>query len=330
MKNKLVVLLMLGFAAAAAISSYIGQGWAARAMEAGPFVTEINAAAIPLNHDDPGLKTVGELTYVSGWVLTAENKNFGGFSSMLVAPDARSLIALSDKGDWLTASLNLDQKTPLTKGLLYPFEEGAHAKEDGTYDAESLVRTQTGFLVGLEQHHRILEVEAVGGKNQLAPYNGTVDLSVLSGNGGLEAMTLLPNGKLLMFAEHGLDQKGTLPVWISDKKTATVRRFQPPKNYSPTDAASLPNGDVLLLMRHFSTFDGVSAKVMHISASEIASQNVIKGRELAHLAPPYAVDNMEALDIQPLENGKVRLFMMSDDNFNIAQETLLLVFDWQP
>jgi len=315
---------------AAGVSSYVGRGWAVRAIENGPFVAVIKAEKIALHTEDPTVSRVGALSYVAGWALTSESDDFGGWSGMALGAQAKSLTAINDKGDWLEAKIDIIAQNPLSEGLLYPFEEGARGKDKTDYDAESLVRTDTGFLVGFEQNHRILEVDTIGGANRSAIYNQFTDLSALSSNGGLEAMTRLSDGRLLMFAEHGLDQQSTLTAWIADDKGAAVRRFLPPENYSPTDAATLPNGDVLLLMRHYSTLDGVSAKVLHIPAATINGKGVIQGTELAHLAPPYAVDNMEALDVQALPDGTVRLYMMSDDNFSMRQQTLLLVFDWKP
>lgn len=330
MRGKIGVLVIVGLCLAAAVSSYLARANAAREQDNGPKATPITAQQVPLNQENPAITQVGELHYVAGWALTSESDDFGGWSGMVVSEGGTSLVAINDKGDWLKARLSLNGQAPITDAVMLPFEAGARAADKEDYDAESLVQTETGLLVGLEQEHRILAVDAVGGENRPIAANALIDFSALSSNGGLEALTQLPSGKLLMFAERGLDQQKTLAAWIAGEKTVKKLRFAPPENYSPTDAAALPNGDVLLLMRHYSAFDGVSAKVLHITAAEIAAGTVLKGRELAHLSPPYAVDNMEALDIQVQADGTVRLFMMSDDNFSVRQQTLLLVFDWQP
>jgi len=333
MRNKIAVVLILGLTAAAGISSYIAQGTLARTLKAGPFVVTASAKAIPLNSESPSQNTVGALTYVAGWALSSDNDDFGGWSAMVLGDGAKSFTAVSDQGVWLTANIDKDAPSLLSHALFYPFENGdqaAGSDQKKEYDAESLVRTENGFLVGLEQNHRILAVDEVGGISRRSVYDSLIDLSGLSANGGIEAMTLLPDGRLLAFAEHGLDINGTLPVWLAGKSGAVARRFAPPQNYSPTDAAALPNGDILLLMRYFSPIEGVSAKVLLISAAEIASGKALVGRELAHLASPLSVDNMEALDVILLPDGSVRLYMMSDDNFNPFQRTLLMVFDWKP
>jgi len=330
MRNKLIVLLILGVTALAGVSSYIGRGWAVKALEAGPFAAVIKAEALPLHGDDPALKQVGALSYVAGWALTSESDHFGGFSGMVLGADGKSIVAINDKGDWLEARLDLTAKNPLSGGLLYPVQDSSGMLDKANFDAESLIRSEGGYLVSFEQNHRIQKVTTVGGVGKPTLYNQHADLSVLSSNSGVEAMARLPGGALLLFGERGLDQQNTLPVWVARKDGAEMRRFEPPQNYSPTDAATLPNGDVLLLMRHYSQLDGVSAKLMHLSASEIAGEGVLRGKEIAHLADPLVVDNMEALDIQVQDDGSIRLFVLSDDNFSPLQRTLLLVFDWKP
>jgi len=330
MRNKLIVLLILGVTALAGISSYVGRGWAVKALEVGPFAAVIKAEALPLHSGDPALKQVGDLSYVAGWVLTSESDHFGGFSGMVLAADGKSIVAINDKGDWLEAKLDLTAQNPLSGGLLYPVQNSSGMLDKVDFDAESLIRVEDGYLVSFEQNHRVLEVASIGGVGKPAVYNKHADLSVLSSNGGIEAMARLSDDALLMFGERGLDQQKTLPVWIARADSAELRRFKPPHNYSPTDAATLPDGGVLLLLRHYSQLDGVSAKLMYLSANDIAGDGVLKGKEIAHLADPLAVDNMEALDIQVQDDGSIRLFVLSDDNFNPLQRTLLLIFDWQP
>ena len=331
MRNKLIVILILAVSAAAGISSYIARSTLARALEEGPSPVTINAEAIPLSSEALRQQAVGPFRYVAGWALSSEHDDFGGWSGMVLGEAGKSIVAINDKGDWLTAQLALASPQPLSNATIRPFESGATMglMDKFDFDAESLVRSGNGFLVGMEQDHRILVVDAIGGPSRRAAYDSQIDLSILSPNGGAEAMTKLEDDRLMVFAEHGLDVHGTLPAWIAGPTGVVHRRFAPPHNYSPTDAATLPNGDVLLLMRYFSALDGVSAKLLLLSAAEIASSDTLRGTELAHFAEPLSVDNMEALDIRVQPDGTIRLFMMSDDNFNPLQRTLLMVFDWK-
>ena len=58
----------------------------------------------------------------------------------------------------------------------------------------------------------------------------------------------------------------------------------------------------------------------------------MSGRELGRLelARPYTVDNYEALAADPGKDGTIRFYLLSDDNFQSIQRTLLLAFDWTP
>jgi hypothetical protein len=53
---------------------------------------------------------------------------------------------------------------------------------------------------------------------------------------------------------------------------------------------------------------------------------------VAHIdmARPMTVDNFEGLAAVPRADGRIRFYMMSDDNASASQRTLLLAFDWQP
>ena len=51
--------------------------------------------------------------------------------------------------------------------------------------------------------------------------------------------------------------------------------------------------------------------------------------EIARLAPPLTVDNMEALAIRR-EGGRTFIYLASDDNFSPLQRTLLMKFELMP
>jgi hypothetical protein len=48
------------------------------------------------------------------------------------------------------------------------------------------------------------------------------------------------------------------------------------------------------------------------------------------LAAPMTVDNFEGVAVVPRANGGLRVYLLSDDNGNASQRTLLLAFDWKP
>jgi hypothetical protein len=42
------------------------------------------------------------------------------------------------------------------------------------------------------------------------------------------------------------------------------------------------------------------------------------------------VDNHEGLAALPRRDGSIRFYVLSDDNFNPAQRSLLVAYDWTP
>lgn len=292
-------------------------------------IFQVEASPLVLNVASSLDRSVGELSYVGGWQLTSLNPDFGGWSGLTVTENGTRLTAISDKGIVMQAVLDVASSTPLSDVAMTLYPGRTMDKPKASFDAESIIRTGDGYYVSFEGDHRLEFVPNDFLDAIPVPVRTGVDYSVMAKNAGLEAIVLLADGSLVMFAENGRDPQGTLPMWVSKNGEATARRFQPPRNYAPTDAAVLPCGDLLLLTRRYSVLEGVSSKVVYVSASALQAGGILRGREIAHLEAPLPVDNMEALDIVVLPDGYVRLYMMSDDNFNPMQDTLLLVFDWK-
>jgi hypothetical protein len=100
-------------------------------------------------------------------------------------------------------------------------------------------------------------------------------------------------------------------------------RYRRPQGFRPTDAALLPDGRLLVLNRRFRLFEGWSARLV---MAGLGPDGVIATREIAALAPPLTVDNMEAMSVTR-EGGRTILWLASDDNFSPLQRTLLLKFE---
>lgn len=291
-----------------------------------PTPVSIMAIPLPLSEAEPARRAVGKARYVAGWALTASSEDFGGFSGLVWADG--ELTAISDAGDWLQAPFDARAAAAPTRGEMRGFIDGDIVLKKIQLDAESLIRFAGGYLVSFEQRHRLDWVPAPGAEPAAVPGLAPFNLAGLSNNGGLEAIAELAPGSIIAFAERGRDPQGRLKVWYSAYGAEASMLFAPPKSYAPTDAARLPNGDLLLLLRYYSNIDGVSVKLLHIAATDIQPGAVLRGTEILHLSPEMTVDNMEALDVVAIDDNTVRLIMMSDDNFNPLQRTLLTIFDY--
>jgi hypothetical protein len=158
------------------------------------------------------------------------------------------------------------------------------------------------------------------------------------GNRGAEAMTRLADGRFIVLSEgsprwFAADLPGLLfagdPIEAGEPQSF---RFRPPEDFLPVDMAQLPDGRVLILLRAIRwglppAFDGmlIAADPRDIRAGERWAW-----REVAHLIEPLPMDNYEALAVEPGKDGKLVLWLMSDDNNATFQRTLLLKLLWRP
>lgn len=292
--------------------------------------------AEPVVVPPPG--TAGRLAWRGGFALESDALAFGGFSELLVAADGRGAMLLSDRGHWLRLRLALEDR----QGLHLVGVEGEGAPRplrdpDGRvvrapyHDAESLARLPDGsLLVGFERLHRLwrypsgLDVPAqpvaVPGLRNALPYNK-----------GIEAMTTLRDGGLLLIAEGGGDGASHLPAWLRDAQGAWHRlRYRRTPPFRPTAAALLPDGDVLVLERRFSPLRGFGARLVRIAGATITPSAAMAGEEIARLESPWPTDNFEGLAVYSSEHGETLLFLVSDDNFSMFQRSLLLMFALLP
>lgn len=64
-----------------------------------------------------------------------------------------------------------------------------------------------------------------------------------------------------------------------------------------------------------------------IAARDLVAGDTVRAEELAFLAVPYAVDNLEGIYATRGPRGETLLWLLSDNNFNRAQRTILLLFE---
>ena len=60
---------------------------------------------VPLDQDDPYRDRIDNLIWRGGLEIVSSDKRFGGLSGLHVSADGKRLIAVSDRGHWITARL---------------------------------------------------------------------------------------------------------------------------------------------------------------------------------------------------------------------------------
>ncbi|MEM7498043.1 MAG: esterase-like activity of phytase family protein [Pseudomonadota bacterium] len=323
-------------AAAAGLALAALPGLAAAACPSGGEGLAIRAEPVTVTPD-----ALTGLRVEAAWELTAQHPAFGGFSGLLVgvedqsaaeAPvvgEGRGFIAVSDRGALLGARyLPADAACPLRNAAFAPLTDASGAPLTGeAADAEGLAAAPPALLVSFERRHRIV---ALGPR---ALTRADRAFSRLSDNAGLEALAVVPAGldgagSVIAIAERP-DADG-FPVFVmrgglAARAALEESRLVLPGPHLVTGADIGPDGRLYLLRRDYDPATGVSIVV---EAMPLASL-LIEGAPadvtmLARFGPESGIDNMEAIAAWAHEDGSARVTILSDDNFNPGQRTLLV------
>ena len=258
---------------------------------------------------------------------------FGGLSGLHLAPDL-TLTAISDLGRWWRAPLLLREGRlagigEARHGLLRD-AGGAPLRRGQPGDAESLVRLPGGdWLVGFERQHRILRYRDLAGAGQ--PVDTPPGLESAPANGGLEGLALLSDGRLLALAEqkHGQAGPDSRAAWFGTLEGPRIlwraADYLPQPGLDPTDVAGLPAGGALVLERRFSLFGGFTCRLAGVSPERLRGTAPLSADTWLDLPPDAPAENWEAVAVAR-HAGRTLVALLSDDNQNPWQETILLLY----
>jgi hypothetical protein len=307
----------------------------------GPTATTVTAIPIDFDRENPSRKEFGKLVFRAGLNLFAKSIYFGGYSAMAIDPTGHSLLAISDAGSWMRATLNYDGRK--LKGLsdvsLGPLlgTDGKPLRDDVLRDSEGMTlvdgdTTQGTAYVSFERKHRIARYPFTAAK--FGPPTGTIPLPPTSkgmtANSGIEAITMIRTGPLkgtlVIFAEHLTDKNGNLRGWLIGGPAPGEIVLKRLAGFDVTDAAALPDGGIVVLERKFNYSEGIQMRIRRIAASELQRGAPIMGEVLLEANDSLNIDNMEAIAATRAASGEIVLTLMSDDNFSVIQRTLIMQF----
>lgn len=301
---------------------------------------EVASALVPLNASDPAADRVGRLRSLGNLVLTSKDRRFGGLSAMLWAERCNRLLAVSDTGLWVI--LEPDESDGRLQGIRAAFVapllglDGKPPQSKSDADAESLAQAANGDIwVFYEQQHRGMRFEGVDACRPETLSAVPVEqweppgTALWPGNGGIEAAAIA-GGTILMLSEAvAAPQGGRIGLAGAHGQAVQTISYANPEDHQPTameprDPGS-DNGAMLVLHRAFSPLRGVSAILAEAQIGKRPAGRV-EPQVIARLKPPLLVDNMEALAIRK-EGERRFIYMMSDNNFNPLQRTILMKFE---
>jgi hypothetical protein len=324
-------------ALAAALSGCVMSAGAVTPGIDGPI--RIDSYAVPFDTADVKRDDVGRLQFRGGVELRSRDPRFGGLSALYVTPDGRSFTSITDKGHWITGRLRYDRDGRLagvadTRIGALRAPNGRAIVGTKLHDAESVTRVPGGFAIGFEGVHRVW-VYPDADPPFSAPPRKLPDppgIAAAPGNLGLEALATLPDRRIVAITEGLRIGPDALRGWIADRTGGPWRPFLWTRTgrFAPSVATPQPDGDQLVLERRFTFIGGFAARLSRVKASALRPGATVDGEELAVLAPPLMVDNFEGVATRRGPHGETLVYLVSDDNFQALEKTLLFMLALKP
>jgi hypothetical protein len=303
--------------------------WLVGGASAEPLEVEIR----PIDRFGAADASDGPLTFVGGLAVSSHDPAFGGFSGIDILPDG-SVLIVGDTGFVLRARLEHDGGrlvglAAAEIGTL--FAGGAASKQRG--DAEDIAIDPTdpsrGVLVRERQANALLAFDLVAGWPQdFEPRRVGADDRILRSNRGLESVAYAPPaspiaGNVVAVAERPPAGEEDIPGWIAGVGPFSIVRRD---DYDISSARFLPDGDLLLLERRYSLLSGIAMRLRRVAASAVEVGARLEGESLLEAGMTSQIDNMEGLAVHRDGFGRTILTLVSDDNHNPLQRTLILQF----
>lgn len=281
----------------------------------------MDAVPVPLNPEDPAMTHVGEFRYAGGVALTSsQTADLHELSDVIVTSDNRFL-AVGDDGILVDGRIVLNDSGGLVgvtdATLTHLIDETGKLLAAGQADAEGLALLANGDrLVSFERPARILRYPKNGGR----PHEVASPQVEFPPNAGLEALTAEGGDSDGYFV--GGEESGA--TWLCHPTAACVSgpTIDKPKEFGLVSMCRVPGGLMAYLLR---AYDPVH--LSHIVLEILRGTTVIARLDLA---PPLTVDNFEGVSAVARPDGRIRFYVISDDNQQATQRTLLMAFDWQP
>jgi hypothetical protein len=186
--------------------------------------------------------------------------------------------------------------------------------------------------VSFERDHRIAYYPAAFPDRPVLPVLEKAKIfdSATPDNGGPEALTTLANGRLLALEEGESLYEASSRGWLQQADGRWARfTYRTDPWFQAVGAATLANGDVLILERLFS-FLGFRTRVVLVRHEDLVPGAIVRGQEVLRSDGSFPAEDYEGIAVLPDSQGGHDVYLISDNNFNPLFRTVLLLFALPP
>ena len=309
---------------------------------------------------NPAERKFGELTFIASYQLTSTDTRFGGLSGLDLVGD--NLLAVSDAGRFVWIDLSPDGVTPVAARLA-PMRDLSGAAMDTADGAgsEGLAVNGGMAMVSFEGDHRVLafDIGRCGAAARGAPIvfgayglplrDAFADAHIEVGDkDGSEPLAITDDWYLFAGIERKIGQFNSLsgrPIEAEPEFNLRVGINAPEFAGLDIIPDSRRNGSVRAFLVHRSSANEDSSIVItETDMLRYLDPNGRPGggemgerarwrfsetgwRELGNLDRLGVKESYEGIAAKQMSDGRVRLYIISDDDFSGEKRTVLSIFD---
>ncbi|MDW3223778.1 MAG: esterase-like activity of phytase family protein [Paracoccaceae bacterium] len=239
---------------------------------------------------------------------------FGGFSGFEITEDGNAFFTITDRGSIVRGELirEGDAITGVEMMERQPLVDMEGQKRNFPHtDAEGLARDQQGRLfVSFEHAHRILRYDTWDSPAIWPSY--TPEWRALVANTGLETVAVQADGTIFSISEGVEPDIHEALVYrrLPDEKWDQPFTLALEGGFVPVGGDFGPDEKLYVLERHFTPY-GFQSQVRRMDVTANGFENT----ETILQTPVRQHGNIEGLAVWKDGGGKIRLTMISDDNF---------------
>lgn len=264
----------------------------------------------------------GKATYLGSYRWDVDHSTFGGFSGLEIDDNGVDFQVIGDAGIFVSSRLVRDGSDGKIIGI-ESFDPSYLKNTKGDLlvgywdDAEGLAVDQTGqVFVSFEGEHRVWQYANPPQKAIGIPQPR--EFKSMQNNSSLEVLAIDDAGALYTMPERSGALTRPFPVYRYrngkwDQPFAIPRH--PP--YLPVGGDFGPDGKFYLLERHLQGIFGFQTRVRRFDFSG----DIVSAEEVILESGTGKHDNLEGIAVWRDDQGRIRITMISDDNFKAFQRT---------